>query len=138
MSCRTPAPSPGLLFSYAPVLELADRLGLQPSDQSQVVRVRSPAGAPSILPAMSDEAKKTKPGPEPERLVIEDDPAEALDRLLGKTEWREVAKHGLPDARRPHEIEDEEGHRRRVGAGESVLMMGKSAALPIVRWRYLD
>lgn len=33
---------------------------------------------------MSDEAKKTKPGPEPERLVIEGDPAEALDRLLGK------------------------------------------------------
>lgn len=33
---------------------------------------------------MSDESKKTKPGPEPERLMIEDDPAEALDRLLGK------------------------------------------------------
>lgn len=32
---------------------------------------------------MSD-TKKTKPGPEPERLVIEDDPGEALDRLLGK------------------------------------------------------
>lgn len=31
---------------------------------------------------MSD--KKTKPGPEPERLVIEIDPGEALDKLLGK------------------------------------------------------
>jgi hypothetical protein len=31
---------------------------------------------------MSDNAKK--PEPDPERLVIEDDPGEALDRLLGK------------------------------------------------------
>lgn len=31
-----------------------------------------------------NDTKKTKPGPEPERLVIEDDPAEALGRLLGK------------------------------------------------------
>lgn len=29
---------------------------------------------------------KRKPGPDPERLVIEDDPAEALDKLLGKAE----------------------------------------------------
>ena len=28
--------------------------------------------------------KRTKPGPKEERLVIEDDPKEALDRLLGK------------------------------------------------------
>lgn len=35
---------------------------------------------------MSDDARKAKPGPEPERLVIEADPAEALDQLLGKRE----------------------------------------------------
>lgn len=47
-----------------------------------------------------NDTKKTKPGPEPERLVIEDDPAEALDRLLGKGspkvgEWVDY-KPGLP------------------------------------------
>ena len=57
------------------------------------MRVRSPPGA-LFLPASeyyycstmtkTKPEKPTKPGPEPERLVIDEDPAEALSKLLKK------------------------------------------------------
>lgn len=44
---------------------------------------------------MTKKPKKTKPGPEPERLVIEGDPEEALGRLLRTDRTKGVRR--LPD-----------------------------------------
>ena len=33
---------------------------------------------------MTEDKKQQKPGPKPDRLVIEEDPGEALDKLIGK------------------------------------------------------
>ena len=49
---------------------------------------------------MSDEEERKKPGPKPSRLVIEGDPEEALDRLVGKQpaakthhDWRRLDQY---------------------------------------------
>ncbi len=42
-------------------------------------------------------AEKKKPGPDPERLVIEDDPQEALDKLLKKEEKNYSPRFRTPE-----------------------------------------
>lgn len=69
---------------------------------------------------MSDDAKK-KPGSDPERLVIRDDPGEALDRLLGKHqpnswEWAEhvPGRQYQPGIYDVEIVEEGESAKRRV------------------------
>ncbi|MCZ6690894.1 MAG: hypothetical protein O7H41_14975 [Planctomycetota bacterium] len=45
---------------------------------------------------MKDKKKGTKPGPEPDRLVIEEDPGEALKRLLNTPKKEPAEKDQRP------------------------------------------
>ena len=47
-----------------------------------------------VLMAKKDKPEKQKPGPDPERLIIEEDPQKALDRLLKKPERTSDDKDG--------------------------------------------
>lgn len=88
--------------------------------------------------------KSKKPGPEPERLVVEGDPGEALDRLLGKEakmpgEWRPMTE--LPPENREVEIEDDLGRiRRRPAGGEYVAEFETPGERhpKAVRWRFVE
>lgn len=93
---------------------------------------------------MSD-TKKTKPGPEPERLVIEGDPGEALDRLLGKErrpvprDWTLVSDQ-LPPTDVVVEVEDERGRIHRLRPGREYVFEfpeegDEERTVRAVRWR---
>lgn len=87
-------------------------------------------------------------GPEPERLKISGDPAEALDKLLGKSgpapgEWHKAAEYGVWDPRRDVEVELDDGSHLHI-PGESgpergyVYSASTEPRRKVVRWRYLD